>query len=96
MTVYIAGPMTGLPEFNHPEFNRVAEVLRGRGLEVINPAEFFGGDTTREHREYMREAVASLLEAEALAFLPGHENSRGATLELQIAYALGLEVFPAP
>jgi hypothetical protein len=31
--------MSGRPHFNHPEFHRVARLLREEGLEVINPAE---------------------------------------------------------
>ena len=44
--VYIAGPMSGLPSFNYPEFNRLAAELRLTvveprvHLEVVNPAEF--------------------------------------------------------
>jgi hypothetical protein len=29
--IYIAGPMTGLPEFNYPAFNAEAQRLRGLG-----------------------------------------------------------------
>ncbi|MDE2020091.1 MAG: DUF4406 domain-containing protein [Patescibacteria group bacterium] len=36
---YLAGPMTGKPFFNFPEFFRVAFFLRQRGYEVWNPAE---------------------------------------------------------
>jgi hypothetical protein len=36
---YIAGPMSGIPEFNYPMFNRVTEVYRGIGYSVFNPAE---------------------------------------------------------
>ncbi len=36
---YIAGPMSGIPKFNTPLFNRVAKILRSRGHSVINPAE---------------------------------------------------------
>ena len=39
MIVYIAGPMTGLPEFNFPMFNRVARMLRQDGHTCFNPAE---------------------------------------------------------
>lgn len=30
--VYIAGPMTGLPEFNYPAFNACAADLRAKGF----------------------------------------------------------------
>lgn len=38
-TWYVAGPMSGLPQFNHPKFHEVTRLLRERGLTVINPAE---------------------------------------------------------
>jgi hypothetical protein len=39
MNVYLAGQMSYVPQFNIPRFDAVAELLRGRGFEVTNPAE---------------------------------------------------------
>lgn len=37
--IYIAGPMTGYPEFNFPAFHAAAAKLRAEGWIVFNPAE---------------------------------------------------------
>lgn len=61
--VYIAGPMTGLPEWNFPEFDRVAEELREQGHTVVNPCDFdrergFNPKTATEFsNEQIREAM---------------------------------------
>jgi len=38
-TIYLAGPMQGIPEFNFPRFNAVTWCLRQDGHTVFNPAE---------------------------------------------------------
>jgi len=39
MKLYLAGPMRGYPEFNHPAFHAAAAELRASGHAVFNPAE---------------------------------------------------------
>lgn len=39
MNVYLAGPMSGVPEFNFPAFLAKAAELRGKGYNVFCPAE---------------------------------------------------------
>lgn len=38
-TFYLAGPMSGYPQFNFPAFHEGARALRERGYKIISPAE---------------------------------------------------------
>ena len=39
MRLYVAGPMTGIPQYNFPAFDIMATVLRDQGYDVVSPAE---------------------------------------------------------
>lgn len=91
--LYPSGPMSGKPDFNYPLFNRVTAVLRGLGYVVNNPAENFGGDSSRPRPDYFRVDVANLLDSDAIVMLPGWQESMGANLELDIAIELGLQTY---
>lgn len=93
--VFLSGPMSGLPEHNHPKFHSMANLLRAQGLAVWNPAELDGGDTSRPWSHYMRQDVAALTECDVVLLLPGWEGSRGSNLEVLIADALGLPIYLA-
>jgi len=89
MKIYIAGPMTGIPEFNFPAFRAAAARLRAEGHEVINPAEIVT-DTTVSWEACMRADIRELVACDAIYLLPGFEGSRGARLERHIALELGM------
>lgn len=89
--VYVAGPMTGLPDLNFPAFNAEAAILRAQGLTVINPAEH-GIVKGAEWADYLRHDIAGLVSCERIHLLRGWEKSKGARLEFQIATELGMEV----
>ena len=89
--VYLAGPMTGYENHNFPAFNAAADCLRAEGLEVVNPADH---DLIEDAQwgDYMRYDIAQLAQCESIALLPGWDKSKGATLEVHIAKALGMTV----
>lgn len=95
--MYIAGPMSGYPDYNHAAFNKKASELHSLGFNVLNPAEIDGGSTNKPWDYYMRKAIALLVQADAVVVLDGWENSKGAKLELAIASALRMPVeYPTP
>lgn len=89
--IYIAGPMSGLPEFNYPAFHTAAKRLRDLGFDVENPAE-----NPEPHcgswLGYMRMAVTQLVRCDGVALLPGWQDSKGARVEYDLANRLGLVV----
>jgi hypothetical protein len=93
MRVYIAGPMSGYPDHNFPAFHDAAVKLREWGLDVANPAEAdWNDDLTRSWDFYMRRDIPLLCTCDMIAMLAGWRESKGATLEYQIAKALGMAV----
>jgi nucleoside 2-deoxyribosyltransferase len=90
--IYLAGPMTGLPEYNYPAFFAAEQALKERGFAVLNPASSFGGDVNLPREYYLRSAISMLLQADAVMLLDGWEKSKGAKLEREIAFELGLKV----
>jgi hypothetical protein len=92
--IYIAGPMTGLPEFNYPAFNAEAQRLRRLGYEVANPAEN-PVPPCKSWLGYMRMALPQLVSCDIVALLPGWQDSRGARIERSLAVDLSLKVLYA-
>lgn len=91
--IYIAGPMTGLPNLNFEAFSAEAARLRAAGWEVLNPAEI-NPDHGMPWAECMRRDIAALCTCDAIQMLPSWHTSKGATLELHVAKQLGLAVYP--
>lgn len=88
---YIAGPMTGLPEYNYPAFNELAAKLRSEGERVENPAEN-PIPACGSWEGYMRMALAQMLTCERVALLPGWRDSRGAQFERLVAETVGMKI----
>lgn len=91
--IYIAGPMSGLPEFNHPAFQAAAAQLRGAGYIVTNPAENgLPTDDTPWVDHMRRDITLMMARSNAVATLPGIGQSRGAMVEIRLAKGLGFHV----
>ncbi|TFF13687.1 DUF4406 domain-containing protein [Pseudomonas sp. BCA14] len=92
--VYVAGPMTGIADFNYPAFNAVADQLRPLGYEVENPADH-GVVEGAQWGDYMAYDLTRLGLCGMIALLPDWEKSQGARLEVLIAEKLGMKVVDA-
>lgn len=89
--VYVAGPVTGIADDNRPAFEHAREQLLAMDeLEVVTiPHDFV--PSNYDHERAMRVCLDYLVrEADAVVLLPGWENSRGASLERDVAEQLGI------
>ena len=94
MTIYIAGPMSGLPDHNYSAFHAAAAELTAAGEDVINPAESGLQDEPWDY--CIRVGLRQLLTCDTIYLLPGWEKSRGAQLEHYVAYCLDYKIRYAP
>lgn len=86
--LYLAGPMTGYPDWNYPAFMEVEDRLTKIGFLVTNPARL--GDPSQPWRINMRLSIRAMLECDGVALLSGWSTSPGARLEYQVARDLGI------
>lgn len=93
-TLYIAGPMSGHQDFNYHAFHYAAADLRAAGYTVLNPAENPKPNPDPSWQDWMRVALGQLIQADAIALLPGWGTSKGAKVENNIGRDLGLDVRP--
>lgn len=93
--IYIAGPMTGLPGYNFDAFNAKAAELRAEGWHVENPAEH-GHIDGATWADYLRWDISRIATCGAIFLLPGWQDSKGASLEVVIGKALGVQFLGEP
>lgn len=95
--IYIAGPMTGLEQFNYPAFEAARGHLTELGWDAKSPTESGVDDGgvpgSVPYAVYFKAGVKLLLECDAIAMLPGWTWSSGAKRELMIAHACGMNAF---
>lgn len=92
--LYIAGPMSGLPEHNYPAFFDAEEQLLTAGHNVLNPARIDElcslEPGPRVWEWYKRRALRMLTDADGVALLPDWQRSRGASIEWVLARDLSI------
>lgn len=104
--IYVAGPMTGYDQWNFPAFFEAERQLLKLGYDVINPAHNDGttlelalesaGLPERPNHTwawYMRRDLPHVLECDAVCVLPGWQESKGASLEVHVANAIGVPIY---
>lgn len=89
MTIYIAGPMSGLPDYNRAAFNTKATELKAQGWRVLNPASL----PILDYDLYWPINKAMLDGADAIYMLDGWQHSNGACKEMDYAHKLGLPFY---
>lgn len=103
--IYIAGPMTGLPNWNRHAFNAAAIDLRTQGHDVVNPAgiaphahngdcppSYAVADDGHSAACYLRNCFAALLTCDEIHLLPGWRHSVGAIRERHVADWVGMPI----
>ncbi|MGL4982136.1 MAG: DUF4406 domain-containing protein [Treponemataceae bacterium] len=106
MTIYLSGPITGIKNNNKHDFfeaqNKIEYYLNGNQLRIINPQNFrakiiscssFFEKKEPTWQEYMRHSVMELSTATHILMLDGWKNSRGATIEHNLAKDLEIKIF---
>jgi hypothetical protein len=93
--IYIAGPMTGITDYNYDEFLWASKnVIKYHGLHPVHTANTPRG---KPYDWYIETALSLLSQCDAIYLLPMWEKSNGVTrYELPLAKQLGLPVLTTP
>ena len=90
-TIYIAGPMAGMPDCNCDAFEAAEKKLANEGWQVINPFDFTAVFACALKLEgaaleaCMAAELAALPHLDAIYLLKGWNKSKGARRELLVA-----------
>lgn len=92
-TVYLSGPMTGLPDYNRAAFNLRAEAFQALGYSVNNPADIsVTHGTDKAYGFYFKRALRLMLESDVVYVFGDTSNSAGVQMELKVAEMAGMPI----
>ncbi len=94
MIIYLAGPMTGIDDYNQKAFNAAEKHLSALGSTVLNPARITPTVNPEliTHAQYLTICFTMIDICDAICLLPGWEDSIGAKRELRHAQLNGKQV----
>lgn len=100
LTFYIAGPMSGYPDFNYPAFQQAKEWLEAGSIKVVSPHDVQHNETpdsfgSLAFGDYLADdlAVGLTKKCRGIILLQGWPQSRGARVELSLALMLDWPVY---
>lgn len=91
-TIYLSGPITGMPGKNHETFMSVARELRAMGHVVYNPREFVWIGDFPKRKAFAEYCAFICNRADTIVLLPGWQHSKGACAERALAENCSLEI----
>ena len=96
--VYISGQITGLHYTDaEANFNNASDYLTNNfDYTCINPMREIPFNKDWGWEDYMKADIKLLMDCDAIFMLNNYKNSKGATIELMIATALGLTIMYQP
>lgn len=89
---YIAGKITGqLKKTYEAKFRRAEITVSVLGYDPVNPCTL-NHDHDRSYESYLKTALIAMLGCDAVYALPDWKDSRGATIEINLAKALQMKI----
>jgi hypothetical protein len=94
-TIFIAGPMSNIEDFNIPLFLSVEkELISLKYTRIFNPGRLFdphANEAPKPWEYYMKQTITELMRADLVIKLPDSYKSKGASLEIYIAQMLNID-----
>lgn len=102
--IYLAGAVTGRPDFNRAAFAHAAEQVTASGAHPVSPHDtppthagecppgprFRSQGQSHPYPCWVRSGLRALLDCDAILLLDGWRRSRGARLEARVARVCGI------